>query len=367
MKKRAAIFVLIAITLTAAFSACDKLRYDNIWDALDTQAGIPMHVAKFKYTYRTPEGAEVLSTVEVPSLALDLIDEGIENQLTRINAAKPDWSRFKQISDYRVLLVDPMATNQVTEPGSPAIIVSRFGYPQSQTAGTCLGVMWQPRWNADGSYTLPGTGLDHPYIVVPHQSNQGWHFRDYFMRSVWHESEHIREAMNDWATFQHFQGSNDIHPHFPGVNMSNGIEGFNELMRRVGRLSNRLSREMERPLKASAVYMAGSVRENFAAGGRPQKWQELAESTLKQRRRGSGKGGVKPLIDHGMLRRSITTRTKTTSAEAGTNAVQAKRQHFGYPGGTGRGHSETPARPFVMFQDKDFDVLGGIFAKHVRS
>lgn len=149
--------------------------------------------------------------------------------------------------------------------------------------------------------------------------------------------------------------------------MSNGIEGFNELMRRVGRLSTRLTRDMERPLKAGAVYMAGSIRENFAASGRPQKWQALAASTVKQRRRGSGRGGVKPLLDRGLLRRSIASRTTSTSAEAGTNAVQARRQHFGYPGGTGRGHTKTPARPFVMFQGKDFDVLGGIFAKHVRS
>lgn len=138
-------------------------------------------------------------------------------------------------------------------------------------------------------------------------------------------------------------------------------------MRRVSRLSSRITRDMERPMKAGAVYMAGSIRQNFAESGRPQSWQKLAESTVAQRRKGKGRGGIKPLIDTGTLRRSISSKTNLTSAEVGTNAVQAKRQHFGYPGGSGRGQAKTPARPFVMFQDKDFDVLGEIFLRHIRS
>jgi phage gpG-like protein len=57
-------------------------------------------------------------------------------------------------------------------------------------------------------------------------------------------------------------------------------------------------------------------------------------------------------------------RLRTDGVEVGTNMVQAKRQHFGYPGGTGRGRSKTPARPYMMFQNEDQDAIGTIFSRH---
>lgn len=149
--------------------------------------------------------------------------------------------------------------------------------------------------------------------------------------------------------------------------MAESIQGLDRVFRRIARLSNRISRETEKPLKAGAVYMLGSIERNFKASGRPKKWQKLAESTVRQRRKGKGKGGIKPLVDTAQLKNSMSTRIRRTSAEVGTNMVQAKRQHFGYPGGSGRGHSKTPARPYMMFQDEDIDAVGKIFSKHVRS
>jgi phage gpG-like protein len=149
--------------------------------------------------------------------------------------------------------------------------------------------------------------------------------------------------------------------------MGQGIEGLDRVLKRVERLGRKITADIEKPFKASGTYMIGSIQRNFTASGRPKKWKALAASTVKQRRRGKGKGGVKPLIDTAQLKNSVAMRVRTSQTEIGTSMVQAKRQHFGYPKGTGRGHSETPARQFVMFQDEDFDAIGAIFSRHVRS
>lgn len=149
--------------------------------------------------------------------------------------------------------------------------------------------------------------------------------------------------------------------------MAQGIEGLERVLRRVSRLERRITSDIEKPFKASGTYMIGSIQRNFSAQGRPKKWQGLAASTIRQRRRGKGKGGVKILMDKGQLRNSFAMRVRRSETEVGTNMVQAKRQHFGYPGGSGRGHSRTPARPYVMFQDEDYDAIGRIFGRHIRS
>lgn len=149
--------------------------------------------------------------------------------------------------------------------------------------------------------------------------------------------------------------------------MSEAIEGLDRLLRRVERIDRNITREIQKPFRAAGTYMIGSIQRNFKAGGRPKKWKELAESTIKQRRRGGGKGGIKILVDTARLKNSPAMRVRRTEAEVGTNMVQAKRQHFGYPEGKGRGHAETPARPFMMFQDEDYDAIGQIFSRHVRS
>lgn len=147
------------------------------------------------------------------------------------------------------------------------------------------------------------------------------------------------------------------------------IEGIDRVFRRVSKISSNMTRTIERPMKAAGTYMLGSIERNFKAGGRPAKWKPLAASTVRRRRRGGGSGGVKVLVDTAALKNSMSMRVRRTETEVGTNMVQAKRQHFGYDpqGKKGRGHSETPKRPYMLFQNEDTDAIGRIFLRHVRS
>jgi phage gpG-like protein len=107
--------------------------------------------------------------------------------------------------------------------------------------------------------------------------------------------------------------------------------------------------------------MLASIRKNFAVGGRP-KWTPLAAST-RRRKKGGGiligeskklSGGFKPV-------------KKGNSVSVENDVIYGPRQNFGYKGGTGRGHSKTPARRFVMFQPEDIDDIGKIFRQHIAS
>lgn len=169
---------------------------EQIWDSLDG-CGIPKSNADLRHSYTTPGGARVMSTVAVPTTALADIDTGISNQIHRHDREYPHWANYRNLSDYDVVLIDPMAINVENEPGAPSIFVSGV-----QTAGTCIGV--QPRSPAK-----------KPYIIAPHQEGQGWRYRDYFMRTIWHESEHVRERQNDIGIFLSYTGANDVHPHVP--------------------------------------------------------------------------------------------------------------------------------------------------------
>jgi phage virion morphogenesis protein len=139
------------------------------------------------------------------------------------------------------------------------------------------------------------------------------------------------------------------------------LQGLEEIFRRVKQLATD-TKHVERPLKAASVYMLGSIDKNFKAEGRPEKWKELAPST---KRRGKS---PKILTDTARLRRSHGYRLSTAGSEIGTNVIYAPRQHFGYKaakGKSGRGHSETPARPFLMFQEEDVREIGEIFKRQI--
>ena len=151
--------------------------------------------------------------------------------------------------------------------------------------------------------------------------------------------------------------------------MSAAITGITQVLNRFLIIESSL-KNLDPAFKAAGVYMLGSIERNFKEQGRPQKWQALAPATLAARRQGKGKGGAKILIDEGLLKGSITTadamRTTSDSMVIGTNKIQAARMHFGYPGGEGRGHSKTPARPFLLFQDEDVDAIETIFNRHIK-
>jgi phage gpG-like protein len=147
--------------------------------------------------------------------------------------------------------------------------------------------------------------------------------------------------------------------------MAEGIEGLGRLASRLGQLATD-TRHVEKPLGEAGEYLIGSVKKTFYAQGRPQKWTPLAPSTLRSRRKGKGRGGPKILMDTLRMMNALDKRVTPAGVAVGLNAAQARRQHFGYPGGTGRGHSRTPARPFLMLQDpEDVTAIGKIFSRHI--
>jgi phage virion morphogenesis protein len=149
--------------------------------------------------------------------------------------------------------------------------------------------------------------------------------------------------------------------------MADGIEGFESLIKRLGELALD-TRRVEKPLKAAGAYMLGSIEKNFQQQGRPTKWDPLSPRTLAGRRKGRRKkGGAKILIDTARLKNSMSVQlVEGPAALVGTNVKYARRQHYGYDSKKkGRGHAKTPARPFLMFQDEDFEAIDRIFARHI--
>lgn len=146
--------------------------------------------------------------------------------------------------------------------------------------------------------------------------------------------------------------------------MADGFENLDQVIRRVGKLATDV-RHVERPLDQAAEYAVGSIKRTILVGGRPKKFAPHAPSTLRSRRKGKGRGGAKVLIDRGRLLGSFDKKVTTDGARIGTNVVYAARHHYGYPGGPGRGHAKTPARPFMLLQPEDIEKIGKLFGVHV--
>jgi hypothetical protein len=51
------------------------------------------------------------------------------------------------------------------------------------------------------------------FLVLPHQAQQGWTFKNYLFQSVFNEGEHYIESRNSRETFNQFTGFNDVHRH----------------------------------------------------------------------------------------------------------------------------------------------------------
>lgn len=168
----------------------------KLWYDLD-HLGIARTYCYFKHRYVSRNGVRIVSTVPVPTDAMDLVENGIMEQIRRHSAAHPAWDKFKKLSDYAVVFIDPMGVSEVSLPGAPTLEVMGI-----QTAGTCIGVSDRPR-------------ADQPTIVLPHQADSDWQFENYLMRSAWHESEHVREYANDRGEFLRYIGAGDVHPHIP--------------------------------------------------------------------------------------------------------------------------------------------------------
>ena len=114
--------------------------------------------------------------------------------------------------------------------------------------------------------------------------------------------------------------------------------------------------EKLRPLmKNIAGVFAYSTEENFKNEGRPDKWTELSESTIKQRTKNKQWPGMILQIS-GQLASSVNTYYDNDSAVIGSNLDYAAIHQLG--GQAGKNKSvEIPARPYLKLTDEDFEEI----------
>lgn len=111
-----------------------------------------------------------------------------------------------------------------------------------------------------------------------------------------------------------------------------------------------------RPLmKNIAGIFAYSTEENFKNEGRPDKWTELSESTIKQRTKNKQWPGMILQVT-GQLASSVNTYYDNDSAVIGSNLEYAAIHQLG--GQAGRNKSvEIPARPYLQLTPEDFEEI----------
>ncbi len=111
-----------------------------------------------------------------------------------------------------------------------------------------------------------------------------------------------------------------------------------------------------RPLmKNIAGIFAYSTEENFKNEGRPDKWTELSESTIKQRTKNKQWPGMILQIS-GQLASSVNTYYDNDSAVIGSNLDYAAIHQLG--GQAGKNKSvEIPARPYLKLTDENFEEI----------
>ena len=111
-----------------------------------------------------------------------------------------------------------------------------------------------------------------------------------------------------------------------------------------------------RPLmKNIAGIFAYSTEENFKNEGRPDKWTELSESTIKQRTKNKQWPGMILQVS-GQLASSVNTYYDNDSAVIGSNLDYAAIHQLG--GQAGKNKSiEIPARPYLQLTPEDFEEI----------
>jgi len=119
--------------------------------------------------------------------------------------------------------------------------------------------------------------------------------------------------------------------------------------------------DMKPLMKNIAGIMADAVEENFEQEGRPDKWQELAESTIKHRKKTKHWPG-RILQVEGQLATSITTKYDSESAVIGSNLVYAAIHQLG--GNAGKGKKvKISARPYLGLGDKEINQINKAILK----
>ena len=139
--------------------------------------------------------------------------------------------------------------------------------------------------------------------------------------------------------------------------MSNPIEikiDNKEVKSRLLDLAQR-SENLRPLMKNIAGIFAYSTEENFKNEGRPDKWTELSESTIKQRTKNKQWPGMILQVS-GQLASSVNTYYDNDSAIIGSNLEYAAIHQLG--GQAGRNKSvEIPSRPYLNLTDDDFEEI----------
>src|SRR5574344_27491 len=113
--------------------------------------------------------------------------------------------------------------------------------------------------------------------------------------------------------------------------------------------------DMKPLMKNIAGIMADSTEQNFANEGRPDKWQELSERTIKKRKK-TGHYPGKILQVEGQLAMSVTTQYDENSAVIGSNLAYARIHQLG--GNAGNGYKvEINARPYLNLTESEFKEI----------
>jgi phage virion morphogenesis protein len=113
--------------------------------------------------------------------------------------------------------------------------------------------------------------------------------------------------------------------------------------------------DMKPLMRNIAGIMADSTEQNFANEGRPDKWQELSEKTIKKRKK-TGHWPGKILQVEGQLAASISTQYDRESAVIGSNLAYARIHQLG--GQAGKNKSvEIPARPYLNLSESEFEEI----------
>jgi phage gpG-like protein len=128
-------------------------------------------------------------------------------------------------------------------------------------------------------------------------------------------------------------------------------------------------RSFREPLKRSIQQvLAPSFKKNFRAGGRPDRWEPLAEETVKFRRYYGFNAGP-PLVRSGRLMKTIQqfniwsiNETQAAITNLPEKIWYGKVQQAGLvKGGKSAAAGNIPPRPFVLIQGEDYDAIEKVF------
>jgi phage gpG-like protein len=138
---------------------------------------------------------------------------------------------------------------------------------------------------------------------------------------------------------------------------------------RIDKLGLNIKSFKEPLQRAIKQVMIPSFKANFAAGGRPDRWDPLSEGTLEIRERLGSIVGAGVLVKTGKLskvmqQQNIWRVTNTTAIITDLRVFRSAMRS----GGTmkTKGAPAIPARPFALFQDEDEDRIAEVFIKWMQ-